>query len=144
MIDVRNAHRVRCNVRHNELGLFSRQGVEQLVHRFILRKVRLDEVDAENCVHRQDVEGDDSALAVEDLSCVLAPAPGSGPQIDDGHPGFKDPVGTLNVLELEYRTRAIAALARLLYEYVTFMLGQPSSARLGTFAHTDLISDCIR
>ena len=73
-----------------------------------LAKIALHEVHARNRVHRQNVGRDDPARAADDARRVLAPPARRGPEIDAANPGPQQPLGRLNLGELEDRARAPA------------------------------------
>ena len=80
------------------------------------REVALDELDAGDGVHRQDVQRDDAALAPAAASRRTGSSRrAQRPDRRSVMPGRRIAVGALDLLQLEHRARAIARLARALH-----------------------------
>ena len=98
-------------------------------------KVAEHEIHAGNGIHGQYVRRHDLARAADDPRRILAPTAGRRAQVHASNARPQQPLGLLDLLQLEHRARSPTFPVRPFDELVVRVLGEPSSAALCAFGH---------
>ena len=114
---------------------------EQLLEHGVVVEIALQELDARDGRHVEDVHGDDPALAIEQPGRVLAPAAGRGAEVDDRHAGLQQPVADVWISSsLKAARERQPSSSGPLHIRVRLVLGEPGAETLGALGHGGVAS----
>src|ERR1700730_6039751 len=112
------ASHVGGHIRQNKVDFVGADVLQNLLQNRGLAEIALHEVDAGYGVHRQDVRRYYAARAPDGARGGLAPAARGGAQIDAANSRPQQPLGVLNLRQLEDRARAPSLSLRALDELI--------------------------